>query len=131
MVSFKWCAGSLFGESIRLSVSAYFWFSFLEGHSLPRSHVRTTPIGVGDIRFDAKTVGTSSQYPKLLRKGRVVQKKKVFDLERGDVVMFGQAGRIVDYVVESNIDPVYLIGFKDDDGPPQIAKSPDDVVLIS
>lgn len=58
-------------------------------------------------------------------------KKKVLDLERGDVVMFGNAGRTVDYVVESSIDPICLIGFKDDDGPPQIAKSPDDVVLIA
>lgn len=58
-------------------------------------------------------------------------KKKVFDLEHGDVIMYGNAGRIVDYVVESSIDPVCLIGFKDDYGPPQIAKSPDDVVLVA
>lgn len=60
-----------------------------------------------------------------------MEQKCVCDLVEGDVVLFGNAGRIVKYCVPSSIDPVYLIGFKDDDEPPQIAKSPDDTVLIA
>lgn len=66
----------------------------------------------------------------------MAKQKRVCDLVKGDVLLFGatevlNAGRIVSYCIQSDVDPIYLIGFKDDDGPPQIAKSPDDIVLVA
>lgn len=66
----------------------------------------------------------------------MAKQKRVCDLVKGDVLLFGatevlNAGRTVRYCVQSDIDPVYLIGFRDGDEPSQIAKSPDDVVLVA
>jgi hypothetical protein len=54
----------------------------------------------------------------------------VRNLEAGDVItFFGGAHRTVKYSVPSSVDPVYLIGFEEGD-PEQIAKGPDDRVLL-
>lgn len=54
---------------------------------------------------------------------------QVKDLRIGDVMIFGSGTkRTVNYCVPSSIDPVHLIGFADDKT--QIAKSPDDYILI-
>lgn len=53
---------------------------------------------------------------------------QVIDLEPGDQISFGFSHRTVLYCVQSKIDPVCLIGFKDNG--PQIAKSPDDEVQV-
>lgn len=57
--------------------------------------------------------------------------RQVRDLAKGDIILFGPTtGRTVEYCVESDIDPVYLIGFAFGE-PQQIAKAPDDWVFVS
>lgn len=57
--------------------------------------------------------------------------KEVRDLVKGDILLFGPTvGRTVEYCVESSIDPICLIGFLFGE-PKQIAKAPDDIVLVS
>ena len=55
---------------------------------------------------------------------------KVRELDMGDVVIFGMGTRRTVLSCEpSAIDPVYLIRFEEGD-PPQIAKGPDETVMI-
>jgi hypothetical protein len=62
------------------------------------------------------------------RKEDITRTVRVRDLEKGDVLVFGDIRRTVKHIDQSSVDPVYLIQLEETDE--AIAKAPKDLVTV-
>jgi hypothetical protein len=62
------------------------------------------------------------------RKEDMTRTVRVRDLEKGDVLVFGDIRRTVKHIGQSSVDPVYLIQLEETDE--AIAKAPKDLVTV-